>query len=38
VQAPQVKVKSVGISVESNPNLKSLEDVYEQLVSAIEGS
>ncbi len=33
---PKLKVKSVGISVDSAPGLKTIEDVQEQLVKAIE--
>jgi zinc/manganese transport system substrate-binding protein len=36
-QVPGATVKSVGISVQSEEKLTSLEDVFEQLVSAIEG-
>lgn len=37
IQVPGARVQSVGVSVESDPQLHSLEDVYENLVQAIEG-
>ncbi len=36
-QVPGARIRSVGIAVQSEPNLSSLEDVFEQLVLAIEG-
>ncbi len=36
-QVPGALIKSVGISVQSDKKLENLEDVYEQLVLAIEG-
>lgn len=36
-QVPGARVKSVGISVESEKSLLTAEDVFEQLVSAVEG-
>lgn len=36
-ESPELKVKSVGISVDSAPGLNTIEDVQEQLVKAVEG-